>query len=288
MRLVVAFCMTAALLCPLAPAPVTAAEPPGLWRTGAGGAAEEAPALQTVLRVSELAGLLHEDGLAHGAALDRDMLDGQGGLAWRHQVAGIYSSRRIADHLTRDLQQQLSAPETAQIIRFFDSPLGQRILTRELEARRLMADSAYEERAIGELSDRTQPKDAVFVAVELFIEVNDLVDLNVTGALNANYHFMRSFALQGGGLAPQSEILDNVWADADQVQANVTEWLHAYLLTAYDVLDPEELEAYIAFCRTPAGQALNRELFRSFDTLYQDISRDLGKAAAHAILSEEL
>ena len=248
----------------------------------------EPTSISEVMKLADLAVLLHKEGLEHGRAIDRDMLGERGGPVWHRQVDKIYAADRISATLARDLEHGLSNSETAQIRTFFSAPLGQRILRLELEARLMMADSVFEERAIGDLGDRAHPGDAVFRSVQQFMQVNDLVDLNVTGALNANYQFLRSFALQGGGSEPQSEILNSVWADAENVEANVTEWLQAYLLTAYDNLTPQERDAYVSFCRTAAGQALNRELFRSFDSLYQQISRELGKAAAHALVSEAL
>jgi len=244
--------------------------------------------LDDVLRLNELAVLLHQEGLAHGESLDRDMLYGQGGTVWKQQTGRIYSAARISGTLARDLEQRLSAPVRADIIAFFATETGQNILSSEFDARRRMADPEFERRAINDLSDRSHSADPVFTAVEDFIRINDLVSFNLSGAMNANFHFLRSFAAQGGGPVPDREILAEVQADAEGLEDDITEWLQAFLLTAYDELDAETLVRYLDFCRSPAGQAYNRELFNSFDRLYRAISDDLGRAAARMLVTEEL
>lgn len=245
-------------------------------------------ALAQVLRLGELSEQLHEEGLGYGAVIDRDMLNGEGGVSWRLQVTGIYAPARIESRIADTLAAQLSTAHKDQITAFFTSPPGQQILTLELDARRLMADETFEQRVIDDLKDRAHEGTPLFEAVERFMSVNSLVDYNVSGALNANFHFMRSFAREGGGPTPEAEILATVWADAEAIEANVSEWLLAYMTTAYAPLDLHELETYIAFSETEAGQALNKALFAGFDTLYQEISQDLGKAAARALQSHDL
>lgn len=244
--------------------------------------------LSGVLRLNELAQLLHQEGLTHGEVLDRDMLFGQGGTVWRQQAGRIYAASRISGTLARDLDERLSGALRSDIIAFFDTGEGQKILSSEFAARRLMADPDFERRAINDLSDRRHSADPTFAAVESFIRINDLVGYNMSGAMNANFQFLRSFAAQGGGAVPDGEILAEVQAGAEELEADITEWLQAYLLTAYGELDAGTLERYLDFCRSPAGQAYNRELFYSFDRLYRAISGDLGRAAARMLVTEEL
>ena len=172
---------------------------------GAQAETSSAKSLGDVLRLSELSALLHEDGLAHGATLDQDMLNGEGGVSWRLQVAGIYAQSRIEQQISATLSQDLSPEHQVQITAFFAAPLGQEILTLELDARRLMADEAFELRVINDLKDRRHEGAPLFEAVARFMSVNALVDYNVSGALNANFQFLRSFAREGGGQAPESE-----------------------------------------------------------------------------------
>ena len=65
-------------------------------------------------------------------------------------------------------------------------------------------------------------------------------------------------------------------------------WIGAYLLTAYQPLEPDELDAYIAFWQTDEGRELNRALFATFDRMYAEISYLMGQAVAQHLRSQEL
>ncbi len=54
------------------------------------------------------------------------------------------------------------------------------------------------------------------------------------------------------------------------------------MLLAYRPLSEPELEAYIVFSETDAGQALNGALFDGFDAMYLFISHALGVQVAQA------
>jgi hypothetical protein len=60
------------------------------------------------------------------------------------------------------------------------------------------------------------------------------------------------------------------------------------MLMAYSPLEDAELETYITFAMTPAGQALNRALFTGFGKAYEDISYALGRAVALNMTAQDL
>ena len=51
-------------------------------------------------------------------------------------------------------------------------------------------------------------------------------------------------------------------------------------------LTEAELQSYVAFWESPAGQVLNAALFSAFDTVFRDVSLDLGRAAGRALRGE--
>ena len=53
-------------------------------------------------------------------------------------------------------------------------------------------------------------------------------------------------------------------------------------------LTDAELDAYIAFWETPAGQRLNAALFSAFEAAFSDVSRGLGRAAGQAMLGSNI
>ena len=121
-----------------------------------------------------------------------------------------------------------------------------------------------------------------------FVQANDLVEANVTGALNASFQFYAGL-VDGGALEmSEREILDEVWSQEPETRADSREWLYAYLLMAYEPLPEGDLEAYVDLSSSPEGKAMNRALFAGFNTMYDNISYALGLAAAKQMQAQEL
>ena len=120
--------------------------------------------------------------------------------------------------------------------------------------------------------------------------MNNLVETNVAGALNTNLAFYYGLLDGGafGGALTEDQILADVWSQEQEIRENTSEWIYSFLFMAYQPLEDEDLEAYIAFSETEAGEDLNRAMFASFDRLFEGISRSLGRAAANEMTAEEL
>ena len=89
-------------------------------------------------------------------------------------------------------------------------------------------------------------------------------------------------------LMPTDQILSDVWAQEDQIRADTSTWLYSYLGLAYHPLTEAEMESYIAFWESPAGQRLNAALFQAFDTVFREVSLELGKAAGIAMQGRDI
>ncbi|MFA8443212.1 hypothetical protein [Yoonia sp.] len=160
----------------------------------------------------------------------------------------------------------------------------------ELSARRAYLDEAVEmaskENAAIAMMDET-PR---FLMVQEFVDVNDLIEANVVGSLNSSYAFYTG--LIDGGAMPAGvtgeTALQDVWAQEPEVRKDTTEWVYSFLLMAYQPLSDAEMEAYIEFSRTDAGQDMTDALFAAFDGMFEDISRGLGLASARFMISQEL
>ena len=74
----------------------------------------------------------------------------------------------------------------------------------------------------------------------------------------------------------------------DEIRRTTTEWVMSFLLLAYQPLSDADLETYIAFSQTPAGQDMNRAVFNAFDQMFIDISRSLGVASSRYMLGDTL
>lgn len=251
-------------------------------------AAPDAQTLYDVMRLDEVIAVMRDEGLAYGVEMDRDMLDGQGGVFWTRQVARIYEPARMADLVLVALNKGLSDAQTADCVAFFDTKLGQRILSLETSARVAMADAEVEQFARDTYASLKGSDDPRLATVTRFVTMNDLLERNVSGSMTASYAFLRGLVDGGASKLSDSEISADVWSQEAETRADTESWLYGFLLMAYQPLSDADLDAYLAFSATPSGQALNAALFDGFDAGYRDISHALGLLIAEAASYSEL
>jgi hypothetical protein len=248
--------------------------------------------LEDLLQLDALFSVLREEGLAHGKTLETDMFPAGGGAEWQAAVSAIYDVDRLRSSFDRALKTQLgSDPQTLdQIAAFFGSDLGRKIIGLEIEARRAFLDTSAEEAARVAADDAAAARDPKVDQIRRMIEASDLLEMNVAGGLSGNLAFMTGMASTGayGSDLPEDQILSDVWAQEEQVRADTSTWLYAYLGLAYSPLSEEEMEAYVAFWESAAGQRLNAALFAAYDTVFRQVSYDLGRGAGQAIQGRDI
>lgn len=248
--------------------------------------------LAEVLQLDALFAVLRDEGLAHGTTLEEDMFPSGGGPEWQAAVSEIYEVDRLRSGFDAVLQEQLASDPAAltEITKFFGSDLGKKILGLEVEARRAFLDTAAEEAARVAADDAAAARDPKVAQVRRMIEAADLLEMNVAGALSGNLAFMTGMASTGayGAKMPEDQILSDVWAQEEQIRADTSTWLYAYLGLAYSPLTEAEMDAYVDFWESPAGQRLNAALFAAFDKVYRQVSYDLGRAAGRAIQGRDI
>jgi Uncharacterized protein conserved in bacteria (DUF2059) len=248
--------------------------------------------LGKVLQLDALFGALREEGLKHGEDLAVDMLPDGGGAAWEAELARIYEMDAVRSRFDAALTEQLGAePEALKdIVLFFDSDLGQRILGLEIEARRAFLDTAAEEAARVAAEDAASAKDPKVALIRQMIEAGDLLEMNVAGSLSSTLAFMTGMADSGayGANLPDDQIRSDTWAQEEATRTDLSTWLYSYLGLAYAPLTEAELRAYVTFWESPAGQRLNAALFTAFDRAFRKVSYDLGHAAGTAMLGRDI
>jgi hypothetical protein len=282
---------------------VASAQPLPLWAAGAGGAIPaqagdaavaveraEFTELWQALRLSEVIAIMSREGLAYGAELGDDMFPTRAGASWQTAIARIYDPARMEREFRAGVAGALETADIAPMLAFFDSPDGRHITGLEISAREAMLDEAVEEasrEAAQTLKDRNAP---LYEAISDFVAANDLVDMNVAGAMNANLAFYSGLAAGSafGQEMTESEILSDVWAQEPDIRAETEIWIYSYLALAYRPLPEGMLAEYTRFSRSDAGRVLNAALFAAFDTLFVRISHDLGAAAAARMVGEDL
>ncbi len=248
--------------------------------------------LVTTLKIADVIEVMRQEGLRYGESMEQELFAGNGGTGWAAVVALIYDAPTMRARFNEAFSAALTGPEAdlAAMDAFFATELGQRILTLEVEARRSLMDEAVEDAAQAQVDDMLAETAPRIEALQDFSDANDLIELNVAGAMNANLAFSQGMAEVGGmdGGMSEEDLLAEVWAQEPAVRDETEAWVLPYLALAYASLSDDELAEYIAFSKTRAGQVLNHALFSAFDRVFAQISRDLGRAAAKQMLGQDI
>jgi hypothetical protein len=249
----------------------------------------EAQALLQAAGIGQLMQIVATEGARHGMKLEDTLFPGKGGRAWERVVGAIQAPEHLRDKIGAVLAEELSPRDIATALAYLNEGPGKRIVGREVQVRREMLDApgaggmeAVSEHAI-ELDDTRSA-----LLAELIGSL-DLVTANVSSGLNANLAFYRGLA-DGGAMKKrltESEMLDMVWSQQDEVRSATETWLEGYLTRAYAPLDDSDLREHIAFASTPSGQRYFSAMFMGFGKVFEETSYDLGRAAAGFIVAED-
>ncbi|MDX1742176.1 MAG: hypothetical protein R3186_01070 [Ruegeria sp.] len=248
----------------------------------------EIDALFDLLSMDTMLEVMQQEGIVYSDDLANELLPGGTNPAWQTIARRIHDPERMSRVLRAEFDESLGDVDAAPLLNFFSSETGREIVALELAARRAFIDQGFTDAALEAFRAQEEPFDAHFDAIRGFVEANDLIEYNLSGALNSNYMFFRGLAEGGAINMSDEDILAQVWAGEEMIRADTTEWLYAFLMVAYEPLSVETLNAYVALSRSPSGRALNRALFAGFDQMYQAISLSLGLALARQLRGETL
>jgi len=256
-------------------------------------AAQSVAPIDTLFRavgLPQVIEIMRQEGQGYGDTLEEDLFPGRGGVRWAATVEEIYNVDRMSEAVRIAFDSDLAAADLAPMISFFDSPLGQRIVELEVSARRAMLEPSVDEASREALADMIEADDPRLELLRAFSDANELIETNVTGAMNANYAFYTGLATGGAfnGTLTEEDILADVWSQEPTIRDDTEEWLFSYLAMAYQPLSDDDLQAYIAFSETDAGRALNLALFAAFDEMFVAVSLALGQAASEFFVGQEL
>ncbi|MEO9824486.1 MAG: DUF2059 domain-containing protein [Paracoccaceae bacterium] len=244
--------------------------------------------LYTALRGTDLMEILSEEGRVQSEELQADMFPGRSNASWVATSSAIYDVEKMRVTFRARFNAELTDTDVSEILDYLESDEGKRVVNLEVDARRALMDDAVEEAAREAFGELKIADEARLDRLEAFVDANNLIDLNVSGALNSNLSFYNGLAAGGGFELPQDEILADIWESADEIRADATEWMFGYLTMAYEPLEDQALDTYISLSETPSGKALNRALFAAFDDLFRGISFDLGKAASRFTQGDDI
>lgn len=251
---------------------------------------QQIDALYEALALPEVIAIMREEGLIYGEDLAAEMLPGGTSAEWAAAVSQIYDVQVMNEEVRGALGEALDGDDLAAMLEFFTSDFGQKLITLEVSARRAMLDETVTEAAEEAAALAAFEETARYQQVTDYIAATDLIENNVVGALNSSYAFY--VGLIDGGAMPAGvtaeAALQEVWAQEAEIRATTTEWAYAFLMLAYDPLSDAELQDYIAFSQTEAGEDMTEALFDAFNGMFDDISRALGLASSRFIVSQEL
>ncbi len=243
--------------------------------------------LWQALGMPSLIAIMQDEGLAQTEQLAFDYLPYPPGEGWAALSARIYDTVKMETGMHAAFQAALGEGPLDPLVTFFDSAVGKKIVALEIATRLDFLDPAVEETAQQAIRDPGFDQ-ARLALIDTYIEVNDLVEMNVTGALNSNYNFFRGLS-EGGALdLSESDMLTEVWSQEDATRSDTKDWLRAFLSASYAKLSDQELSAYIELSRSRDGKRLNRALFEGFAVIYDDIYFALGLAIADQMRAQEL
>jgi len=246
---------------------------------------EKVERLMQALQIEEIVDILRDEGSVLGQELQENFLSDNGGPVFLEQVDRIYDAEMMRGQFADVFQQRLNESQLDRAILFFESDLGQTIVTLENSARVAFADDAIEEMA--QDAYRNGDRDTeLFRLVDEFIQVNDLVEQNVTNAISADYNFFRGLYDDSGIF--ETDLLGELLSEKDSMTEETKTWLYSFLLLAYQPLNDAQMRENIAFSRTETGRAINSALFESFDLMYGDIYYQLGQAVSQVLKGRDL
>ncbi|PWJ19368.1 DUF2059 domain-containing protein [Jannaschia seohaensis] len=246
--------------------------------------------LLTVTQMGPLMRIVATEGARHGISLERALFPGKGGEGWRREVARIQAPERLTPFIHESLAEILRPGDLKKAHAFYASDLGQRIVGREVYARRQMLDGSVEAEAKQASATLLAADAPRALLIDQLIDSLDLVATNVSGGMNANFAFYRGLA-DGGALAErlaETDMLAMVREQEPEIRTATLSWLRAYLMMAYTPLSDEELARYVAFARTDAGKRYNAAMFEGFGRVFESTSYELGRAAARYMVATDI
>ena len=167
----------------------------GLY-AGAAFADDRVTTLFETLGLPDMIQIMNEEGKAYGAEIGEGIFQGNPSDAWRDAVAAIYDVDVMQEKVLRGMNDALEGDDIASMQDFFSSELGARIITLEVAARRALLDDAVEDASKEVSALAIADETPRYQLVTEFIDANDLIEVNVAGALNSNFAFYKGL-MQG-------------------------------------------------------------------------------------------
>jgi hypothetical protein len=248
--------------------------------------------LNALTRQVETFEIMRLEGIDTDKSLGVDLFGDAEDPTWLHALNKVYATERMSRIYSEAASAVLDKDPTlvAEASVFLGSDLGQRIIGLELEARRTALDrlamgAAREVYAEMEREDKDRA-----ALLQRLVDAADLMEGNVTSAMNSNIAFTRAFgaASEVGGTFDEAAMLADVASREPEIRLAVADFVFPLMALAYSPLKIEDLTAYVEFFESDAGQRFNRVVIAGFDPLMIDLATRLGAEAGRLMSGQEL
>lgn len=256
----------------------------------AGPVLADSDALFDALQLPEIIDVMRLEGLTYGTQVGEELIGDRLTPAWNTTVEMLYDPEPLKGTIKAEFSTALEGEDVTPMLAFFTTDPGRRFMGLEVSARRAMLDDAVDEASQDMLDEARSDKTERYQLVAEFVDTNDLIETNVISAMNANVAFYNGLSEGGafGGVLTQDQILSDVYDQEPDIRTNTTDWIYRFLLMAYAPMEDADIQAYIDFSNTDAGQALNTALFAAFEDTLNDINHSLGFEAAQFMSTQDL
>ncbi|KIC48792.1 DUF2059 domain-containing protein [Tateyamaria sp. ANG-S1] len=217
------------------------------------------------------------EGRDAGQSINEAFLNGQGGAVWAETVQRIYDPQRMESELRSVMAEELDAATAEQALLFFESELGARIITLEVQARQAFMDEQVE--AAAKAAPSTSGE-----AVTAYLSARGLIDRNADVAVAAQAAFLDGLA-EASGQAGDVPDMDGLRA---RILVDTESWLRGYNALVQSALSADDIAIYTSFWETEVGNAVDDALFLAFGQSYTTLSFALGQAAGRLVPQNEL
>lgn len=253
--------------------------------------ADEKPVLDRLmeaLRIADTIAVMREEGRAYGEDVAADMLPNVNSDSWEKTVMRIHDPDRMQRVIRQGFQEALTKPQMQAVIDFYSRDPGAEIVALEISARHAFLEPEIEEQARARYAAGHADESRLRAQVDQMIAESDLIERNVSGAMNSTMMFYRGM-MDGGELEmTEQDMLADLWSQEEAFRSDAENWLGGFLMMAYDPLPSDDLDKFLGFWRADAGRAFNSAMFKSFDRMYEDLSYLMGQAVAQHMQSEKL
>ncbi len=193
-----------------------------------------------------------------------------------------YAPTRVRSMLEAKLEGQLSADELGRIAEFLDSDLGQRLTEAETAAAGADTAKHIESHARELMADlgKNAHRLALFKGLDTATGGTELgTSIAIGGILAQNYALLAQTPP-----APGKPSFEEVRAEIEKHRFQITAQIAEMSLTGaaytYREFSDQDIEAYLAFANSPAGQAYFRKIGKVFAEVMVACAGDVGSLLA--------